>query len=190
VHVPEVTVYSGSPEKPVQLEEVRHWCDLQMGRYPNAILVFDPYQTLHLIQQYEAAGKEVRRFEFRSGRNNQLFAENLRTLMTNRKIVFSLFTGLVGGSTLLDEFKSVIAKQKIYGTRIDHRHNEHDDRVCAVGLAALCAVQESEPGPVPQKGIATDEPTPRSGGYSEKHQWDRPFAAQRGLFGLQPPSAY
>lgn len=153
VHVPEVTVYAGSPDKPVLLRDVEHWVDLQIGRYPNVTLVFDSHQTLALIQRYESEGRKVKRFEYRSGKNNQLMADNLRTLMKDRRIRYSLFTGLVGGSTLVDEFKQVIAKEKVYGYRIDHRNNSHDDRVVSVGMAALVAVQEG----VPQIAVQKDD---------------------------------
>lgn len=188
LHVYEVTVYAGSPDKPVLLKDVEHWCDLQLGRFPNAVLVFDPYQTLSLIQQYEGDGRQVRRFEFRAGKTNQLMAENLRTLMKNRKIVFSLFSGLVGGSTLLDEFKTVIAKEKQYGFRIDHKYNSHDDRVVSVGMAALIAVQEAMPGPVPQKDAAnTPEEMFRQQMPISTNPFDRPHASRRKLFGLTNP---
>lgn len=186
IHVPEVTVWAGSPETPVQLEEVEQWVRLQMARYPNAIPVFDPHQTTWLIQKLEKEGKEVRKFEFRSGKGNLLMAENMRTLFKNRKIVFSLFTGLIGGSTLCDEFKEIIAQVKQYGVRMQHTRTSHDDRVCAVSMASYCAVLESEPGPVPQKGVPTGPalPTlPRQSGLDRQH------AARRGLFGIGMPNS-
>ena len=186
VHVPEVTVWQGRPDQPVQLEEVEHWVDLQLGRYPNAIPVFDPHQTLYLIQKYEKQGQPVRKFDFRSGKGNLLMATNLRNLFRDRKIVFSLYTGLIGGSTLVDEFKQIIGQEKSYGVRMQHERNQHDDRVCAVAIAAYCAVCESVPGPVPQKSKPVVEDHSEDNSARPSNSWDRSHAARRGLFGIQP----
>jgi hypothetical protein len=183
VHVPELTVWQGRPDKPVLLEEVEQWVNLQYGRYPDAVAVFDPHQTMWLIQKLEKDGRPVRKFEFRSGKNNLLMGENLRTLMKNRKLCFSLHTGLIGGSTLADEFRQIIGQEKAYGVRMQHDRLSHDDRVCAVGMATLVAVQESVPGPVKQKGqepaVLQEYNRPRV-----TNGFDRPHAARRNIFGI------
>jgi hypothetical protein len=189
VHVPDMTVYQGTVESPVQLEDIEHWIDLQLGRYPNAVPVIDPYQMLWLLQKYEKNGQPFRKFEFRGGKSNLLMGDNLRNLFRNRKIVFSPYTGLIGGSTLADEFKQIICQEKAYGTRMQHTRKSADDRVVAVGMAALCAVMETEPGPVPQKTDphAEHERHIRTRPSSSTPDLNRTHAARIGLFGLQMP---
>lgn len=187
VHVSDMTVYSGSVENPVLLTDVEHWLHLQLGRYPNAIPVFDPHQTLYLIQKFEAEGQPVRKFDFRSGKNNLLMGDNLRNLFRNRKIVFSQYTGLVGGSTLADEFKQIICQEKQYGVRMQHERNAHDDRVVAVGMAALCAVMEPDSVAVEQQ-IAPEQLIPTA--PTTSHPFDRMHAGRRGLFGITSQHYY
>lgn len=185
IHVPTVDVWQGTPDKPVRLEEVEQWVRLQWGRYPNAIPVFDPHQLLYLMQKLEQEGKEFRRFEFRSGKNNLLMADNLRFLFKNRKITLSLFTGLIGGSTLVDELKELVGEQKSYGVRMQHTRHSNDDRSVALGMAALCAVQEQDPIAVDQvtKPLSAEDQWAKL--RQPKHQWDRNWAARRGLFGME-----
>jgi len=180
IQVPEVTCWQGSPDEPVKLSEVEQWIRLQKGRYPNAIPVFDPHQLLYLMQKFETEGVEFRRFDFRSGKNNLLMGENLRFLFKQRKIVLSLFTGLIGGSTIVDELKQLIAQEKSYGIRMQHSRNAKDDRAVSLGMAALCAIQEQEKPAAEQKvrPPADREQEPK------KNPLERNWAAKKGLFGL------
>jgi hypothetical protein len=82
-------------------------------------------------------------------------AENLRTLITNKRIKFSPTAGLHrDGTSLSDELKRLIIKQVQTWYRFDHEINEHDDRAVAVGMAAMEATLNS---PLP---TAKSKPTP------------------------------
>lgn len=181
IHVPTVDVWQGTPDKPVQLEDVEQWVRLQWGRYPNAIPVFDPHQLLYLMQKLEKENREFRKFDFRSGKNNLLMADNLRFLFKQRKIVLSLFTGLIGGSTLVDELKQLIGEQKSYGVRMQHTRNSHDDRSVSIGMACLCAVQEQQPQPAEQVLRPADPQLPA---LKQADRFERGWTLRHGLFGL------
>jgi len=185
VHISDMVVWQGTPTEPVQLEQIEQWLRVQWARYPNAVAVFDPFQTLSLIQKLEKEGQEVRRFEFRSGKGNLLMGEVMRTQLKNRKLCYGRHTGLYGPTTFVQELREVIGQEKSYGLRMQHTRSSHDDRVCAVASALVTLLKEM-PTPVAQQ--ETKPPTLEEQWEKlrqPKHQWDRNWAARRGLFGMQ-----
>jgi hypothetical protein len=191
VHVVKIDCYQGSPENEVRIADVERWMDLHWGMYPDAVAVIDVLgQLLGTAQKYEDAGRIVKRVRYRGGQTNAMMCQCLRSLLTNRRIVFAPNCGLIGGSTLADELKSVVSKVMAYGERLDHRSSEHDDRAVVVGQGAMQAIQDSVPGAVPQK------PDPEADHHKmlqgrpslSTHFLDRTHAARRQLFGLRLPT--
>ena len=189
VHVVKVDCYQGNPTNEVRIADVERWLELHYSLYPNAVAVVDTLgQLLGTAQKFEDAGFAVRRVAYRGGQTNATMCQTLRALLTNRRMVFAINCGLVGGTTLADELKRVVSKTMRYGERIDHTSTEHDDRVVSVGQASMEAIISTAPGAVPQKAVAKiqsddyDDSTPSG----PMNRWDKGHAGRRGLFGISP----
>lgn len=190
IHVLKVDCYQGNPEQEVRIADVERWLELHFALYPNAVAVIDTLgQLLGTAQKFEDAGHSIRRVAYRGGKTNATMCQCLRALLTNRRMVFPINCGLIGGSTLADELKSVIGKTMNYGERIDHTSSGHDDRCIAVGQASIEAIIGTTPGPVPQKTLPTENRNEDPYAQNQPQfydRFDRPFAARRGLFGINP----
>lgn len=153
LHVPELQCWQGSAASEVQISEVDAWLDRKCAQYPNLTAVFDRYQMASTMQRLELQGIPVKKHEFRSGKQNHALYETLQTLLQNGRVCFSNSTGThpFDGSSLVTELKRVLKKKMASGFKIDHDDKEHDDRVIAVGMAAIEAVSTAIPGSVPQK---------------------------------------
>lgn len=186
VHVLKVDCFQGNPENEVRIADVEKWLELHWGLYPNAVAVIDTLgQLLGTAQKFEDEGMEVRRVQYRGGRTNALMCQCLRSLLTNRRMVFAINCGLTGTETLADELKRVVSKPMVYGERIDHKAGQHDDKTVAVGQAAMQAIMETMPGAVPQKETPqTPEELFRRTTPKTSSIFERGHAARRGLFGL------
>lgn len=188
LHVFDCQCWQGSKGvNEIKLSEVDAWIDRQFTIYPYATAVFDKHQTLATIQRLELAGHKVVRFDYNGGKANFAMLENLRTLLQNRKIRFTSTAGshAFDGSTLATEFKEVLTKKMSYGYRLDHSSDKHDDRVVAVGMAALEALKNWEPQPElqnpkpPQRDVVHEHRSISSGFGG------RSYVNHRGHFGLK-----
>lgn len=189
-HVVSQTVWQGSPENEVKIRDVESWMRLQLSLYPGAMFVIDTLgQMVGTAQEFEDAGHKVVRFAYRGGKQNALMLQTLRSFLSNQRLRFTLDCGIMGGSTLATELKEVVGKSLSYGERIDHKSGRHDDRCVSVGMALLAAIENTVPGPVPQKGVP-DTSNPFHNQMPRSHSsLDRGHASRRGLFGLQSPHA-
>lgn len=141
IHVTSQTVWQGNHQNEIQVENVGKWVDDQLKKYPKAVVVFDIHQLLEQAQRLERKGVNLVRFNHKSGRNNFLMLDHLRTLLSNKKVVFGQDAGYLNGETLQDELKSVITRKMSYGERLDHLSSQHDDRVASLGMACLEAIK-------------------------------------------------
>jgi hypothetical protein len=182
LHVYEVDCWQGSHRDPVQIRDVEEWLKRRLATYPNATVIIDKHQLVGTKQRLQSRGYDVREFQYRGGTQNFVMAENLRNLISNRKVRFSATAGLhQDGTTLATELKSVIRKDKSYGYRVSHTNDNHDDRVVVVGMAALEAVATTPPPVEVQRRRPPYEDAglrrPVGGGFSVDH------SRRRGLFG-------
>jgi hypothetical protein len=184
LHVTDVACWQGNHNNEVKVSDIDAWLDQKFAVYPNATAVFDRHQMLATIQRLELEGRKVVRFDYAGGRQNHALLENLRTLLQNRRIRYSATVGShpYDGTTLVSELKSVLKKKMAYGFRIDHENGLNDDRVIAVGMAALEAVSSSTPPPQRQlnnKPPQQSLPFRPGGGFSIDH------FSKRGWFNLR-----
>lgn len=111
----------------------------------NGKLVVDPYQMLNTIQKIEKQ-QPVERFEHRAGKENYKMAELVRTTVVNGELAWYPDAGTIttpdGEDTLEMELRGLKLKKMFYGYRFDHDSGKHDDRVVAIGMAALTAVKD------------------------------------------------
>lgn len=181
----DVKCWQGSHQSEVKIADIEAWLERQYSIYPNATAVFDKYQMLSVIQRFQLEKKKVEVFEYRGGKKNLAMLENLRTLLQNRKIRFAADAGThpYDGSTLASEFKEVLVKKMSYGLRIDHDSNKHDDRVIAVGMAALHAVSNWTGTAEPAASIMRPQSRPTEESTTLSFYRNCNFKA-RGHFGL------
>ncbi len=185
-HIQKIDCYQGSPGNEVRIADVEKWLELHFGLYPNAVAVLDTMgQLLGTAQKFEDSGHCIKRVEYRGGKTNALMCQCLKSMLSNRQIVFAPNCGLIGSTTLADELKSVIGKQMIYGERIDHSSKGHDDRAVVCGQTLIQAIQMTEAGAVPQKTrpLSVEEEYQKL--KPKPHTFERNWAARRGLFGIQ-----
>jgi hypothetical protein len=182
----DVKCWQGSHTSEIKVADVDAWLERQFTIYPNATAVFDKYQMLATIQKFQKDGRKVVTFEYAGGKQNFAMLENLRILLQNRKIRFAADAGMhpYDGSTLVSEFKEVLVKKKTYGLRIDHESGKHDDRVIAVGMAALECIKSCSllKEPVSQQIFPGTRPTVDS---SALLFYGRGNFNSRGHYGLQ-----
>jgi hypothetical protein len=181
LHVFEMLCLQGSPENEVQIAEVSEWVEEKFRQFPDCTAVFDRFQLLETIQRLERAGRDVRRFEYRGGKQNHAMAVLVKNLVQNRKILFGEATGLCGGESLAGEMKRLVVRPMNYGFRLDHAANGFDDKTISVGMAATEAV-DSDALAAPARGTKPKEPEaprPRLHLFSGEH------FRRRELYGLK-----
>ena len=168
--VDHMTVWQGRPDAPVQVKAVEGWIDSVAVGIFHADLVVDPYQMASVIQKYEHINRVVP-FDSRGGKANYDLAQNLRSLVVNRRLHFPAGCGslqLESGQieTLVDELSEVVAYPTSYGYRIDtptkltkDRRTVHDDRAISLGMAALEAMGDFTAGEnLPAKKLVESRP--------------------------------
>ena len=135
-------------DQPVPISWVEQWIEKMSENFSNIFFLLDEYQLLSTIQKYQSR-VELERFQFMAGKGNHALAVNLRKLILNQQIAWYEGCGQLEETESRDdletELASVLLKQKSSGMcRIDHFQDRvhHDDRVFALGAAALQAMQE------------------------------------------------
>lgn len=155
VVVDRLDVWQGSPDARVRIDRVEAWVEEAQKAYHGPRFVIDPYNLEGSLQKYEGLF-DIERFTPRGGQANYQLAANLRSLMVSKKIAWYPLCGeiLVHGRPhdLVDELCEVTLKPTSAGFRIINEGNTHDDRVCAIGMAALTAVTTSAKVRVPSTG--------------------------------------
>lgn len=164
---------------------VEEWLDVSYVNFPNATLIFDPYQMESLAQKYERKGRRVLRFEYRGGKNNYQMAQLLKNYVQNRKIGWSPEAGRLEGAeddTFAKELARLVKKPMAYGYRFDHESGRHDDRSTAIGCGLVTIVPEMpalSTGPKVVDKLSQPAGTVR-GVPTVKRDW----ANERGMFGM------
>lgn len=193
IEVDRLDCWQGTPEDRIKIDRpqdgeewfrsVEEWIDVCLLNFPNATLIFDPYQMESLAQKYERKGRRVKRFEFRGGKSNYEMAQLLRNCVQNRKITWSKVAGLLPGAeddTFSKELARLVKKPMIYGYRFDHEAGRHDDRAAAVGGALVIMVPEMPPVGGGPTTVKPEEDATVRGVPVLRQDW----ASNRGLFGM------
>lgn len=129
VVVDRVAVWAGSRLKPVSLTEVADWVFQAAVDY-GGVLVFDPYQAVHLAQELRAQGVLTEQFTFSSASVGRL-AATLHRLLREKALE------IPHDQELIDELVGVRLRETSPGVfRLDHDRGKHDDRAIALALAA------------------------------------------------------
>lgn len=142
--VDRMDVWQGSKENRVKIEAVERWIDEIRSNFRLDALVIDPYQMESTIQRYTGL-VPIERFESRGGKSNHEMTCCLRSIMVNNQLCWypgcgdTLFKGV--NHTLVEEFNELIVKPMGYGQRTEALPGRHDDRVVAIGMAALRLIQ-------------------------------------------------
>jgi hypothetical protein len=186
VVVDRLDVWQGSPDEPILIQAIDDWLSQQRQAFPNLEVVFDPYQMEGLAQKWEQRMR-VERFEARGGKRTYEMAENLRSLIVSKQLVWYPGAGtlVVNGyqETLVDEIAGLIIKPTPYGYRFDHEAAFHDDRAVAIGMAALHAVRMDPSGPGVLPGtVAVEEVKTFIPGVRVNRD-QRPASSRRGIWG-------
>jgi len=138
-----IRVWQGSPSDPVLIGDIEEDARASHKNFSLARIMVDPWQLKNTVEKFKKEGYKIEEFTF-SGNNIAKLSSNLYYLIHNGLLRFWNDPDLVG------ELLSVQATEKSYGTRIDHRSGQFNDRVISLGMAALGATQikEIRPGRV------------------------------------------
>lgn len=194
VFLDKLDVWQGSPDSPIRVQAVEEWIRDVNKHFYYPTLVIDPYQMEGTIQKFELS-QPVERFEARGGKRTYEMAENLRSLIVNKQLVWYEGAGnlLVDGKqdTLVDEIAGLVIKPTPYGYRFDHEAGFHDDRAVAVGMAALFACRQDPSGPgVTPDPLPKPDLTPEAFHRNQKAKRPRDSAAKWGLWGTGQRKKY
>jgi phage terminase large subunit-like protein len=139
-------VWMGSREQPVKIEAVERWLTDTREKFRLESVVIDPYQLESTYQRYNGLVPLVK-WNARGGQTNHEMAQNLRSLIVNRRIAWPAGCGEIFASgarrphSFVDELAELVVKTMGYGWRMDHLPGRHDDRAVAVAMAALQATK-------------------------------------------------
>ncbi|MBA7603817.1 hypothetical protein ES703_10935 [subsurface metagenome] len=129
-----IRVWQGSPSDPVLIGDIEEDARASHKNFSLARIMVDPWQLKNTVEKFKKEGYKIEEFTF-SGNNIAKLSSNLYYLIHNGLLRFWNDPDLVG------ELLSVQATEKSYGTRIDHRSGQFNDRVISLGMAALGATQ-------------------------------------------------
>ncbi len=134
-----LAVWSGSRRAPVQLAAVEAWLGEAVRSYGGARIVLDPWQAVGMAQRLRSRGARVDEFTFSQASVGRL-AANLYGLLRNGALA------LFDDEPLLDELARARLREPSPGVyRIDHDPDARDDRVIAIGMAALVLSETGSP---------------------------------------------
>jgi phage terminase large subunit-like protein len=173
VVVDRLRVWKPSRLRPVRLSEVQDYIGHIAKRYHRATCVFDPSQGLSMMQALKREGLTVREFTFSASSVGKL-ATTLVQLVGERALA------LPPDEDLLDELRNVRLRETSVGiVRLDHDRNRHDDRVIALGIAAVTVVERDNARPARGRSLLLE------GGYRPRSSFNqrekiRPAADGRG----------
>jgi hypothetical protein len=128
------------PKGEVPIHVVAGWLRSRMALYKPAAIVMDPYQMLGTIQDLEAEGQPVVRYNARGGAGNMELAMTLRAQIAHRHVLWHPDAGLIPGEkddTFQKELAALVTKVMPYGWRLDHESGAHDDRAVSVGMGLV-----------------------------------------------------
>lgn len=155
-------VWQGSSDNHVSLERVEQWLRDVNKNFNLSVAVIDQYQMEAVLQSIRGVVPfEV--FRPRGAAGNYQLAENLRSLVVNRKLawpkgcgdvmVTDRRTGHTKTHTLVDEFAEVSIKTTTgFGYRLINIGNTQDDRVVSLGMAVLQLMQT-----IPKRDVMVGE---------------------------------
>lgn len=137
-----VETWVGTPESPVRLAEVRDWLLAEARRYNGAHVSFDSWEAVGMAQELQGQGIRAEVVQPTPQSKSQL-ALGLIAAIREQALA------LPDDPALLREFSRARVRASSTGNHwIDHNPGEHDDRVIAVGLAVMKALEDArKPGP-------------------------------------------
>jgi hypothetical protein len=141
-------VWSAPPNGRIDFETVQSWADETVKAFRIRHAIFDNHQAEFLTQHFEKEGLKVTRYSFQ-GSGHKVLAENLKTLVLNRKITWPEDAGKIAlpdgtSENLVTELSQLITVEQgasgLY--RVDHLPGKHDDRYTSLALAAFATIKQ------------------------------------------------
>ena len=140
--------WQGTRQNPVRLEHVEAWLYETVRAYSRAVIVADPWQAAHLIQNLRNRRVRIQEFPF-SAQSVGRLAVTLHRLLRDHQIA------LPDDEDLIDELVNVkLVETAPSSYRIDHDSSAHDDRVISLALAAHRLVTTSARPNIDRKKLA------------------------------------
>lgn len=157
--VDRLDVIQGSRDNPVQIATVERWLDELRKQYPLAAVIVDPHQMESTIQRFTGL-VPIEVWQPRGGKANYEMACAFRLELVNRKlawysrcgelVVLDKSTGNHVIETLEDELLMLQLKPMVYGFRVDHLPNKHDDRFVSLAMAVVHLVKMAKKRKLPE----------------------------------------
>ena len=124
-------VWSGSRERPVDLDTVEAYTLEVHRQFGHPQFVVDPWQAAQLVQRMRRRGLRIIEYAFTAQSVGRL-AQRLYTLLRDRALA------LPDDAELIEELANVRLRETSPGVfRLDHDADQHDDRAVSLALAAL-----------------------------------------------------
>jgi phage terminase large subunit-like protein len=134
VRLDELLTWKGTRTDPVSIEEIERALIDAHQRYPGLRLLIDPWQMKGSIPRLAQAGLSAKEFNFSASSRSRLF-QTLYSSITNATL------RLFPGRALENEIVSLRVTPSAGGWRVDHTASGFDDRVTALSMALLQAVE-------------------------------------------------
>jgi hypothetical protein len=146
VVIDKMDVWEGKnfPTGRVDIDKIEEWIGEQDKLYKPDAFVFDPYEMEGTIQRWVKRGRNVVPFKSRAGQGNMDLAMTLRGLIANKRLLWKESHGYIPNAkddTFYKELVALVTRVMVYGWRLDHEANKHDDRAVAVGMGAISALE-------------------------------------------------
>jgi len=142
VVVERVETWTGSPDDPVRLADVRNWLVDEARRHGEVQVIFDSWQSVGMAQELQERDLRAQALQLTAPLKSQIAHEFIRAIRERT-------LELPDDAGLLRELSRVRVRESAGGLlRIDHDAGEHDDRIASIGLAMIKALEDSRrPGP-------------------------------------------
>ncbi len=122
--------WQGTRANPLNLQVVEDFVAEVSERYGSPPVLFDPFQTVGMMQRLRARGVRVQEVTFTPAVVGRL-ALVLHQLIRSHRLA------IPDDPELVDELANVRLRETSPGiVRMDHDHGRHDDRAIAIALAA------------------------------------------------------